>query len=72
MVEPAHPGSSSRSPRFEFSTWHECSHFLDLFQDLTGSILLLVDDVRIDNEASVVTVNLEDLLAQSHGGAYRG
>jgi hypothetical protein len=47
--------------------------FLDLFQNLTSSILSVVDDVPVDSETPVVEFfNLEDLLAQTLGGAHRG
>ena len=38
---------------------------LDLFQNLTGAIFLVVGDVPVDSEACVDFVNLDDLPAQS-------
>jgi hypothetical protein len=45
--------------RFESSTRYGCSYFLGfIFQDLTGTILSVVDDVLVDNEAYVVTSSI--------------
>jgi len=63
--ESAHSGSSLRlgtSARI----------FLNLFQNLTSVILSVVGDMPVDSEAPIYFVNVEDLPAQSLGGAYRG
>ena len=35
--------------------------FLDLFQNLTGAIILMVDDVSVDSEASMVTSSISSI-----------
>ena len=51
MVEPTHQGSS---PRLGTSA----RIFLDLFQDLTSAILLVVGDMFVDSEAPVLTSSI--------------
>ena len=51
VVEPAHQGSS---PRLD----NGACIFLNLFQDFTGAILLVVGDVPVDSEAPVVTSSI--------------
>ena len=51
MVEPTHQGSSPR-----LGTGARI--FLDLFQDLTGTILSVIGDVPVDSEAPVVTSSI--------------
>jgi hypothetical protein len=47
--------------------------FLDLFSDLTSTILSMVGDVHVDSEAHmVIFINLEDQPAQSIRGTHRG
>ena len=65
VVEPAHPGSSLRLGT-------GARNFLDLFQDLTGTILSVVVDVPVDSEVPMVTSESRDQPAQSLGGAHRG
>jgi hypothetical protein len=49
VVEPTHQGLSPRLG--------SALIFLDLFQDLTDTILSVVGDVSIDNEVPVVTLS---------------
>jgi hypothetical protein len=49
MVEPAHP-RPGKSPRLN----RDARIFLDLLQDLTSTIIFVVDDVPIDSEVAVV------------------
>lgn len=51
MVEPVHPDLRSR---FNIDT----RIFLNLFQDLTGVILLLVGNVPIESDAPVMTSSI--------------
>ena len=51
MVEHTHQGSSPR-----LGTGARI--FLDLFQDLTGTILSVIGDVPVDSEAPVVTSSI--------------
>ena len=51
MVKPVHSGLSSRLDT-------GVRIFLDLFQDLTAIVLLVVGDVPVDSEAHVVTSSI--------------
>jgi len=48
--------SGTYLPRFKFSIWHECSHFLKFILANNDVMLSVVRDVLVDSETYVVTL----------------
>jgi hypothetical protein len=66
--------SGTCPPGFESPTWHRCSCFSRFIPGFNDTMLLVLGDVSLDSEASVVTSSISRFAGptQFFGGAHRG